>query len=350
MATLPIVIDSEDKIAIIAPHPDDECIGVGGILSLYPELCDVFVLTDGRYGGKGKKPEVEKKIRKKQFENEMNYAKVVCFRWLGYEDGDLLNHKECLSDIDFSVYTKIFLPWGDDNHTDHTAAYMFAIERLREQNIILAEIYQYEVHVPFHDVTHYLDITDVMDYKKKLIRFHEDQISCVDYDEIVTSLNKYRACQCNHPNKYYEAYLRVDINNDSLTKNIGEREKTLQKYKKFYRILIRWISISQDGYNLARYLYKNKWKRVTIYGYADIGQLLYKELVQSGILICNILDKRPIKNIQHTLDVQRPEKGDNSTDVVIVTAVSGFDEIKVELNSFGYKNVISLQEILENME
>ena len=55
MATLPIVIDSEDKIAIIAPHPDDECIGVGGILSLYPELCDVFVLTDGRYGGKGKK-------------------------------------------------------------------------------------------------------------------------------------------------------------------------------------------------------------------------------------------------------------------------------------------------------
>ena len=67
-------------------------------------------------------------------------------------------------------------------------------------------------------------------------------------------------------------------------------------------------------------------------------------------MICNILDKRPIKNIQHTLDVQRPEEGDNSTDVVIVTAVSGFDEIKVELNSFGYKNVISLQEILENME
>ncbi len=350
MAVLPIKITEEDRIMIIAPHPDDECIGCGGLLSLYPGLCDVVAVTDGRYGGKGKRPEVEKEIRKKQFENEMYDAKVASFRWLGYEDGNLLNHKECLSDLDFSVYTKIFLPWGDDNHTDHTAAYMYGMERIKEQENLTAEIYQYEVHVPFHDVTHYLDITDVMERKKKLIRFHEDQIACMDYDEIAVSLNKYRACQCNQPDKYYETYLRTDVNQDTVMEKVGEREKTLQKYKQFYRLLVRWIRTGQDGKKIAKYLWENGWERVAIYGYAQIGKLLEGELAQSGIAVGCILDKRPLGSARYGMEIRRPEDGDHSVNAVIVTAVSDFGEIKTELNHLGYRNVVPLQEILESME
>lgn len=60
-------INNNDKILILAPHPDDECIGAGGILALFPELCNVIVLTDGRQGQGMISPEIEKEIRKKSF-------------------------------------------------------------------------------------------------------------------------------------------------------------------------------------------------------------------------------------------------------------------------------------------
>ena len=43
-------IQENDKLLIVAPHPDDESIGCGGLLSLYGKQCDVLLLTDGRLG------------------------------------------------------------------------------------------------------------------------------------------------------------------------------------------------------------------------------------------------------------------------------------------------------------
>ena len=50
MGIYPLVIKETEKILIVAPHPDDESIGTGGLLSLYSNQCDVIVMTDGRYG------------------------------------------------------------------------------------------------------------------------------------------------------------------------------------------------------------------------------------------------------------------------------------------------------------
>ncbi len=38
MALLPISVDNEDKILILAPHPDDECIGTGVIVLVSKSL------------------------------------------------------------------------------------------------------------------------------------------------------------------------------------------------------------------------------------------------------------------------------------------------------------------------
>lgn len=43
-------ISEKERVLVVAPHPDDETIGCGGLLALYPEQCDVLLLTDGRKG------------------------------------------------------------------------------------------------------------------------------------------------------------------------------------------------------------------------------------------------------------------------------------------------------------
>lgn len=349
MAVVPINIAQTDKIIIIAPHPDDECIGTGGLLSLYPELCDVIVVTDGRQGQKDTAPEEVKEIRRQEFENAMKYVGIHTYRMLGYEDGTLLQYTDCLKDIDFSGYTKIFIPWGDDNHPDHTAAYLAAIEQMKQQHIANAEVYQYEVHVPFHDVTHMLDITSGIDNKLKLIQFHKSQVSSVDYDQIAKALAKYRACQCNYPKKYFEVYLQTDVAHDLLGQEIAIREKTLQKYIQFYRVMLRWLNAVQEGVSIEGYLKVRGIKKVAIYGYADMGKLLCNELRKSDIKVNAILDKRDVPSLIPDLRIQKPSEGDKTVDAVLVTAVYYFDEIRAELEKMGYRNVISLQKIVEEL-
>lgn len=349
MAIVPVNITCKDKIVIIAPHPDDESIGVGGLLSLYPQLCDVILLTDGRQGGNDTNPEIIKEIRRQEFENEMKYAKVHSYKMLEYKDGELLQHIDCMRQIDFIGYTKIFIPWCDDNHPDHTAAYLAAIERIKQQHITNVEIYQYEVHVPFHDATHMLDITEGIDNKLKLIRFHDSQVSNMDYDQIARALGKYRACQCNLPEKYIEVYLQTDINYDLLGEEITVREKTLQKYIQFYRVLLRWMDTMQKGSTITEYLETQGIKTATIYGYGDIGKLLCNELLKSDIKVIEILDKRSVKCLIPGLQIRKPSEGDKTVDTVLVTALYYYDEIYVELKELGYNNVLSLQKIVEDL-
>ena len=71
---------SKDRILIVAPHPDDEAIGCGGILALYGDQCDVLILTDGSKGKSKLRPSLCKdeliSMRKKETQDAMKLAGV----------------------------------------------------------------------------------------------------------------------------------------------------------------------------------------------------------------------------------------------------------------------------------
>lgn len=81
-----IEFKKQDRIAVIAPHPDDECLGASAALLIAPDRTDIFVMSDGSHGDPAKTLEVEANIRKRQFEAEMNYVKPHSWQWLGYDD------------------------------------------------------------------------------------------------------------------------------------------------------------------------------------------------------------------------------------------------------------------------
>ena len=117
-----LVFNEDDAIAIIAPHPDDECLGAFAALHRMPERTDVYVLSDGSHGNPEKSAAEEAGIRKRQFDAEMEYVKPRKAVWLGYEDTTLPRHYEAADQIDFTQYTKVFLPWDKSLHPDHRAA------------------------------------------------------------------------------------------------------------------------------------------------------------------------------------------------------------------------------------
>lgn len=111
----------KDRIAVIAPHPDDECLGASAALLLAPSQTDIFVLTDGSRGFKERSFEEEAAVRRAQFEAEMQYVRPHSYMWLGCEDTKMSQHPEIVRQIDFTPYTIIFLPWSESFHPDLNA-------------------------------------------------------------------------------------------------------------------------------------------------------------------------------------------------------------------------------------
>lgn len=205
-----IVFSEEDRIAVIAPHPDDECLGASAALLTAADRTDIFVLTDGSHGCKTRTTEEEAKLRRKQFENEMKYVKPHAYTWLGVEDTKMVAHPEAVKEIDFTPYSIIFIPWLESLHPDHRYAAAYCIDEIRRQKA-KATCYSYEIFAPFHNPTHFIDITSVENEKRKLIRFHEDQQG---QEAINLSLNAFRAAQLIKRDDIScaEAFIKVDVN------------------------------------------------------------------------------------------------------------------------------------------
>lgn len=339
-------LNNNDKILILAPHPDDECIGTGGILALFPKLCSVIVLTDGRQGQGMVSPEIEKEIRKKEFLSEMTIAGIHNYKMLDYEDGTLMQHTDCLVDEDLSVYTKIFVTGVNDRHADHTAACISLLKALKSQKLSEIEIYVYEVHVMLQDVTHMLDITKVINKKMELIRFHKSQLEGLAYDCLARSMSEYRAIQNRMPKHFIETYQKISLQNDLKNSTI-ELEKQLQKSTLFYWVLTRWMDVNLKGFHLADVLKAQNYHSIAIYGYAELGKLLYSELARDGFKASYIIDKKVKNTEKDNLCVFFPQKGLPLVDAVVVTAVYYFEEIKKELMQLGFNNVISLRTLVE---
>lgn len=203
-----LLFDSNDRIAIIAPHPDDECIGVSSALLRAPAQTDVYVLTDGSHGNQEKSIQEEAAIRKAQFEAEMDYVKPASYHWLGFEDTRLSSHYEAADQIDFTRYTKVFLPWTQSLHPDHRAAAEMCCLAIRKQKA-LPECFMYELNAPFRNPTHFINITSIEKEKRKLVRFHADQ---VDQENVTLSLNAFRAAQLiSKPDiRFAECFLKIN--------------------------------------------------------------------------------------------------------------------------------------------
>lgn len=183
-------LKEEEKCLVIAPHPDDESIGCGGIMALYPKNFKVICLTHGD------------DERRNEFENAMNYLNVE-HEILNFKDKHISDSYNEFSKIDFKNFNYIFIPYIYDQHNDHKAISLHLNKYLKEKKIHDLKIVFYEVWSTMNMPNYFVDISTVVEKKKEAINCHKSQINDKDYATKILGLNQYRgmlknsyACEC----------------------------------------------------------------------------------------------------------------------------------------------------------
>ena len=190
-----------DRCLVIAPHADDESLGCGGALLKYFKHFDVVVLTDGSQCGYKDIEEI-KKIRLDELKAAMDYAQIKNYKNLMIEDRTVRFNLDKLRSLKIHKYDYVFVPNKDENHPDHNCLYEEVKKILRYS--LKTKIVCYEVWTPVRKPNFYVDISDLVDKKFKLISHYKSQINNRDYANKIISLNNYRGLECNKD--YIEAF------------------------------------------------------------------------------------------------------------------------------------------------
>lgn len=344
MKALPLDIEKNDKILVISPHPDDESIGVGGLLALFGSQCTVYVMTDGRYGNSIIEPLRLLEIREEELIKAMKIAGVSNIKLIKAEDGSLINHPELFEKIRFESYDFVFIPNPNDNHCDHSACYWYSLDNIRAlKNEV--KVYLYEVHTPLPDVDYYLDISDVIKKKRRMIEEYRSQAEIHQYSDQIEKLAEYRGFQNDRGGNLLEVYKEVDYEKKEALSVGSERE--LAKYKFFTRIMSKWLEKSTPT-NISSFLKKKGYCDVAIYGYGVLGKVLYQQLLKADQNVKYIVDRdcsiECESKIYHSLDELE------HVDLMIITAMTDDKKIADYLkDKYGIISV-TIEEFVNFME
>ena len=113
-----------------------------------------------------------------------------------------------------------------------------------------------------------------------------------------------------------------------------ELQKSTNKLKEFYDILIKWIIIKQNKQEIGEFLQQNGISSVAIYGLKELGEVLYDDLILSGIKVQFCIDVRAEEiNDKCEKNVITPDQYQDVSqiDAVIVTAIHYYEDIFLKL-------------------
>jgi LmbE family N-acetylglucosaminyl deacetylase len=191
-----------ETVLVVAPHPDDESIGCGGIICLHRQRGDrvhVAVLTSGEKGIPGLPEDEVRAIREAEAEQAGQVLGVNHFTFFRLPDGGVSAHIESGARVLGKLLRTVspglvYLPHPRESHPDHMAALPLAQAALASGPPLdpWPRFRGYEVWSPLTQWEVLEDITPVMARKLRAVRCYPSQLRFVRYDRAIRGLNRYR--------------------------------------------------------------------------------------------------------------------------------------------------------------
>ncbi len=209
-ALAPLPLANARRVLVLAPHPDDECIGCGGLIVQMRRRgvpVKVVLVSDG--GGAGTLPAGAAAVRQREFDAALRRLQVDEQAKLGFADGALhsepLLHDAIAAEVRGWSPNWLLAPSSADGHRDHRAvadaARAAAIASATVENLV-----EYEVTTPL-PASHVLDISAELQVKLDALAEHATGLAHGNYAEAAAGLARYRGL---HVGGAAEAYLMLD--------------------------------------------------------------------------------------------------------------------------------------------
>jgi len=199
-----------ERLLVLAPHPDDEVIGCGGLAALHlreGRRVHVVVATDGAQAGDGTQREAESRAA-------LTTVGDATIEFLRFPDRDL-EHANDLGERLASILREqkpdlIAVPSPLEIHPDHIALSRAFCDLIARDpslfaDLAVAQVAFYEVSAPLRPNA-LVDITPVADAKYAAIQTHTSQTAIRDYTSYARGLNAWRAMTLPAHVKFAEAY------------------------------------------------------------------------------------------------------------------------------------------------
>ncbi len=195
---LEIDLPPGEKFLVIAPHPDDEIIGAGGLI--------LKLLKNGRnavlfYN------KISDEIRRTEAQSVCASLKVSSVFTQSYFRNELKDY------LKRNSVDTIILPNIIDNHRDHFQTVTDVYHILKSYTKTNYKILLYEIWTP-HQPNIVIDITDEFDGKIKLINIYQSQLHNKNYDYTTAGLNAYRTVYLKSSKGYAESFILLHNTND----------------------------------------------------------------------------------------------------------------------------------------
>lgn len=120
------------------------------------------------------------------------------------------------------------------------------------------------------------------------------------------------------------------------------------KHLQLFLLMNQWVGIKQKGKNLTSYFERNGYKRIAIYGMSYVGITLVEELKGTNIEIVYGIDQKA-DDVNTAFDIFTMEDPLDVVDVVIVTAVTFYDDILKKLSKKICCPIVSLETVLREV-
>lgn len=186
-------------VLVLAPHPDDESIGCGGLIALHRRQGDdvhVVVATDGQAGDPEGRYEGQDyaELRRSECRAAAEILDTAPPIFLGERDQALAQAADLPARLEKLLRdlrpATLYHPPASDMHEDHYALGEALEQVLPEHPNIAA--YSYEIW-SFPTPTHVIDISSVWDVKRRAIECYASQLAYSDYARAIEGLNRARS-------------------------------------------------------------------------------------------------------------------------------------------------------------
>ena len=232
------MFQGEQKVLVLAPHVDDETIGLGATLLKFKKSGTKMALVYMSDGGGSTSSLTRKEIvqlRKKEGEDIKDSLGFDSLYFLDEPDGQVNSSNDELIDKLISILNKenptiIFSPFLIDGHSDHVETTKSLMRALGEWNNAFKNIYMYEVNCPIlPKVVNSLSLIDENLYREKERLFKKFKSQSVMGFSAFTLLNRMKRLMTDNE---YGAEVFVKLEFSSLNKAIEELE--LEGFKPEY--------------------------------------------------------------------------------------------------------------------